>query len=134
MTSDILIFLFFIFSDTTTRLSSTSSSRFTILSQTSLTAFCFLSEEMKQPTHLFLQFLLPPLLIFSNFSFHLKIRERRYSHTGLKKSTIFVAGTAGLDNAAGYVKYNASRELSESEILNYIISREEKKDKLLMVF
>jgi hypothetical protein len=50
-----------------------------------------------------------------------------------KKSTIYVTGTAGLDNAAGYVKYNGSRKLSENEILNYIISREEKKDKLLMV-
>jgi hypothetical protein len=53
---------------------------------------------------------------------------------GSKKSTIFITGTAGLDNAAGYVKYNGSRKLSENEILNYIISREEKKDKLLMVF
>ena len=51
-----------------------------------------------------------------------------------EKSTIFVTGTAGLGNAARYVKYNESRELSENEILNYIISREEKKDKLLMVF
>jgi hypothetical protein len=48
--------------------------------------------------------------------------------------TVFVAGTAGLDNAAGYVKYNGSRELSENEILNYIISREEKEVKLLVVF
>ena len=51
-----------------------------------------------------------------------------------KISTIFVTGTAGLDNAAGYVEYNVSRKLRENEILNYIISREEMKDKLLMVF
>jgi hypothetical protein len=51
-----------------------------------------------------------------------------------KKSTMFVTGTAGLDNAAGFVRYNVSRKLSEDEILNYIISREEKKDKLLMDF
>jgi hypothetical protein len=47
---------------------------------------------------------------------------------------MFVTGTAGLDNAAGFVRYNVSRKLSEDEILNYIISREEKKDKLLMDF
>jgi hypothetical protein len=51
-----------------------------------------------------------------------------------KKSTMFVTVIAGLDNAAGYVKNNRSRKLSDGEILIYIISREEKKDKLLMVF
>jgi hypothetical protein len=35
---------------------------------------------------------------------------------------------------AGYVKCNGSRKLSENEILDYIISGEEKKDKLLMDF
>ena len=50
------------------------------------------------------------------------------------KSTIFVTGIAVLDNAEGYVKNSGSRKLSDDEILNYIISREEKKDKLLMVF
>jgi hypothetical protein len=40
-----------------------------------------------------------------------------------KKSTMFVTGIAGLDNAAGYVRYNVSRKLSENDILNYIISR-----------
>ena len=49
-----------------------------------------------------------------------------------KISKIFAKGIAGLDNAAGYVKYNVSRR--ENESLNDIISREEKKDKLLMVF
>jgi hypothetical protein len=47
---------------------------------------------------------------------------------------MFVTVIAGLDNAAGYVKNNRSRKLSDGEILIYIISREEKKDKLLMVF
>jgi hypothetical protein len=51
-----------------------------------------------------------------------------------KKSTISVTGTARLDNAAGYVKYNVSRKLSENEILNYIINGEDKKDKLPTVF
>jgi hypothetical protein len=46
------------------------------------------------------------------------------SHT---KSTIFVTRTAGLDSAAGFVRYIGSRKLSENEILNYIIRREEKK-------
>jgi hypothetical protein len=50
-----------------------------------------------------------------------------------KKSTMFVTGTAVWDNA-GFVRYNVSRKLSENEILNYIISREEKKDKQLMAF
>ena len=44
-----------------------------------------------------------------------------------KKSTIYVTGIAGLDNAAGYVRYNVSRKLSERDFkLCYQSSRKER--------